>query len=221
MPTDRLLRCPAGPELVLLGQRQRRDRLQRGELLEYRPRGRAEQVAEGFEPSILAGLQIEDGQSIGFLARQGMDDMEAVAREQPHRQIARVELVGRRQIAAHPQAIGDDKGITYISMVAIDVGLGEVGGQARVERIELERPRLQSWVALQCLEEVPPVPAGGFGGDLDGVEVALGHLLGELLHQQLSAGTIVVDGAARTEQPAGLIHQTDGVGLAMDIHADQ
>jgi hypothetical protein len=67
-----------------------------------------------------------------------------------------------------------------IGMVAIDIGFGEVGGQARVEWIELERPVLQGRIAGEGLEEVPPVPAGGFSSDLDGVEVGFSHLLSQL-----------------------------------------
>jgi hypothetical protein len=48
----------------------------------------------------------------------------------------------------------------------------------------------------------------------------LGHLLGEVVDQALGAHSVVVDGQTRAKELAGLIHQTDGVGLAVDIHAD-
>jgi hypothetical protein len=105
-------------------------------------------------------------------------------------------------------------------MVAIDVGLGEIGGQARGEWVELERPGLQGWIAGEGLEEVPPVPASCFGSNLDGVEIACRHVLSEMVDQECGARAVVVDGAARAKNMTGRIHQTDGVGLAVDIDAD-
>ncbi len=71
------------------------------------------------------------------------------------------------------------------------------------------------------MEELPPVPPSGFGGDLDGIEVTGSDLLGDLTHECRGTGAVVVDGETVAEQLAVAIHQTAGVGLAVDIDADQ
>jgi len=63
--------------------------------------------------------------------------------------------------------------------------------------------------------------AGGLGRDLDGVKVAGHNLLGDLLDEGLGAGTVVVHSEARAYFPALAIHQANGVGLAVDVHAHQ
>jgi len=102
--------------------------------------------------------------------------------------------------------------------LAVRRGLPPVRG---VEGIEFERPPVQEGVLVEGAEEVIPVPAGGLGRDVDGVEVAGRHLLGDPLDEGLGAGAVVVHREAGADFLTLAVHQTNSVALAVDIHAHQ
>ncbi len=106
-------------------------------------------------------------------------------------------------------------------MIEVHVGLLEVGGEARVEGIELEGPLVQEGILAQGLEEVEPIPAGGLASDLKDIEVAIEHQLSHLLDEGFCARLVVVHGEAWEPFLALAIHHTDGVGLAVDVNAHQ
>jgi hypothetical protein len=106
-------------------------------------------------------------------------------------------------------------------MIQVDVGLLEVSRQPWVERIQRQRPGRELRVLRQGLEEVPPIPAGGFGRDLQAVERTGRHLLGQALSQDLGARAVVVDAETRSDFVPLVIHHADHVGLAVGIHPHQ
>jgi len=171
--------------------------------------------------AIAGAGEVEDSQTIGLLWGQVVHQMEAVAGEQAQGEVALLIVERRGQVPPQAEPIGHQEGIAGVGVVQVAVSLFEVGCQARVGGVEGQRPLVQEGVLLQGVEEMPPVPAGGLGGDLEGVEGAGCHLRGELLDEGLGAGAVVVHGEARSPLLALPVHQTHGVGFAVDVNAHQ
>ena len=57
-------------------------------------------------------------------------------------------------------------------LIQIDKGLLIIGRQAGIEGVQFQRPRVQAWLPFQSLQEMPPLPAGGFCGQVHVVEGA-------------------------------------------------
>ena len=88
-----------------------------------------------------------------------------------------VKVKGGGQIAAKAEPIGHDEGIVGVGFIPFTIASFEIGGQAGIEQIQFERSAVQVRVLAEVLKKVKPVPAGGFGGNLDPVILALGQLL--------------------------------------------
>src|SRR5215471_18122258 len=150
-----------------------------------------------------------------------MDHMIAVASQKAHREIALFIMEGGWEVAAQPESVRNDKGVDGIRMVQAYIGLFEVCSQSGIERVESDGPGLPRRGLVEGLEEVPPVPAGGFGGEVNGIEVAVDDPLGNLAYEGLGARAVVVHGKAPSDLAPLAIHQTDGVGSAVDVYAHQ
>jgi len=150
-----------------------------------------------------------------------VDQVVAIAGQEAQGEVGVIELPGGRQVAAEAQAVGDDPGIAGVGLVQVDVGPLEAFGHAGVERVEREGPLLQVGVLAEGLEEVEPVPAGRFGGDGQGIEVARGHDLRDLADEFLGAGQVVGHAEPWRDLDALAVHHRDSVALAVDVHAHQ
>ncbi len=197
------------------------DLLQGSEFVEDRPTGSAKEIGEGAEMGIFAGLEVEMGDTVGLFAGEGMDEVTAIAREEAKGEVVVIDVERGGEVPSQTEAVGDDEGVDGIGVVQVGIGLLEVGGEARVEGIEGQRPLRQEGMLVQHAKEVVPVPAGGLGGDIDGIEIALKDLLGHLVDEGLRTGAVIGDGKARGDFPSLPVKESHGIGGAVDIDAHQ
>jgi len=79
----------------------------------------------------------------------------------------------------------------------------------------------QERILIQGLEEVPPIPAGRFSSDLDGVTTFFSGQGIDSFGKSCRTLTIVLDTEALADLLAVTIHETDGVRFAVDVNAHQ
>jgi len=108
------------------------DLFEGGEFLEHRAAGSAKEVGEGFQAGVLAGLEIEDGQAVGLLAGQVVDEVVAIAGEQPHREVALLVVERGGEVAAQAQPVGGDESVNGVAVIQVHIGALEVGRQTGV-----------------------------------------------------------------------------------------
>jgi len=146
-----------------------------------------------------------------------MDDRVAVAGQEAQGERLLVVVEGRLQIPPPPQTVGDHIRVQRVALVHIHVRLLEIGRQAWMEQ-EQFHPQVR--IVSQGLEQVKPVPAGGFGPQTQFVETLALHHLPDLLKQTLTPRTVVAQGQPGDHFLTIRPHQAVGVGLAVDIHPD-
>jgi hypothetical protein len=134
------------------------DVLDGGEALDDGPAGSAEDIGERFlvGAGALTGFEIQDGQAVGLLLGQGVNDVVAIAGEETQRQIGSLVAEGGGQVTPQAEPVGDHDRIQRVGMVQVHMGFLEVGGQAWIEGVECHRPCRERRIVAQGVKEKYP-----------------------------------------------------------------